>query len=71
LLFCAGFHLIGITGLKSGYPTGSPEFRQLEMPFKDIVLAGGSFICLSSLLFSYNIIRTLCGKSELLAKERK
>ena len=68
LLFCVGFHLIGITGLKSGYPPGSPEFRQLGMPFKGIVLAGGSFICLSSLLFSYNIIRTFCGKSELLAK---
>ena len=65
LLFCVGFHLIGIIGLKSGYTHGSPEFRQLVAPFKNFVLAGGLFICLSSLLFSYNIIRTLCGKSKL------
>ncbi len=59
LLFCAGFHLIGMTGLKSGYAPGSPEFRELEAPFKLFVLTGGSFICLSSLLFSFNIAKTL------------
>ncbi len=62
LLFCAGFHLIGMTGLKSGYAPGSPEFRELEAPFKVIVLTGGSFICLSSLPFSFNITRTLFAK---------
>lgn len=62
LLFCAGFHLIGMIGLKSGYAPGSPEFRELVAPFKLFVLTGGCFICLSSLLFSFNIARTLFAK---------
>jgi len=62
LLFCAGFHLIGMAGLKSGYAPGSPEFRELGAPFKLFVLTGGSFICLSSLLFSFNIARALFAK---------
>ena len=66
IFLCAGFHLIGSFGLATGFAHGSAEFAKAATTFKPLVLTGGSLIIISAFLFSYNIIRTLCGKDKLI-----
>ncbi len=64
LLVAAGFHIIGILGLTSGFDPGSVEFRAAAVPGKQLVVAGGVLIMLSILLFSLNMLKTLLVKKE-------
>lgn len=62
LLMTAGFHLIGVFGLASGFENGSAQFRAVAAPFRTLVATGGVLITGSALLFSYNMLRTLLAK---------
>ncbi|ABA88106.1 hypothetical protein Pcar_0850 [Syntrophotalea carbinolica DSM 2380] len=62
LLLTAGFHLIGVFGLASGFDAGSPEFRAVAAPYRALVAAGGVLVTVSALLFSGNIMRTLLAR---------
>ena len=62
ILFTLGFHMVGVTGLSSGETPGSEAFRAIVAPFKLFTTTGGILITLSTLIFTYNIVRTLFGK---------
>ncbi len=65
LLMVAGFHLIGIFGLSSGFTAGSPEFRSVAAPYRMLVSLGGTLIAISALLFVCNMLMTLFGRADL------
>ena len=62
ILFTLGFHMVGVTGLSSGETPGSEAFRAVVAPCKVFTTTGGILITLSTLIFTYNIVRTLFGK---------
>ncbi|WP_020587645.1 4Fe-4S binding protein [Desulfobacter curvatus] len=72
LLVIAGFHLIGIFGLSSGFTAGSPEFRSVAAPYRMLVSAGGILITISAVLFICNMLMSLLGEPHSpLSGERK
>lgn len=64
VLFTLGFHMVGVTGLSSGETPGSEAFRAVVAPCKVFTTTGGILITLSTLIFTYNTVRTLFGKGE-------
>lgn len=60
VLMTLGFRLIGVTGLSAGFEYGTSDFRSIAEPLKWFVIVGGIGITLSSLLFAWNMARTLC-----------
>ena len=59
LIIAVAFHLIGIYGLRSGFEIGSPEFRAVGAPFRHMVAAGGVLVTISTILFIWNILKTM------------
>lgn len=64
ILITIGFHLIGVFGLSSGFEVGSPQFRAVGTPYRNLVAAGGVLVLISTILFICNIIRTLFASPE-------
>ncbi|WP_321491670.1 4Fe-4S binding protein [uncultured Desulfobacter sp.] len=72
LLLLAGFHMIGVLGLSSGFTAGSPEFRSVGAPYRVLVSAGGILITISAILFICNMLTALFGEpNPSLSGERK
>ena len=63
LIIVIGFHLIGVYGLRSGFEIGSPDFRAVGAPFRNMVAVGGVLVLISTILFIWNIIRTIYASS--------
>jgi cbb3-type cytochrome oxidase subunit 1 len=60
IVLCIGWHMVGSVGLSAGFQHGTPEFTQAVKPYKPIIFLGGGLLCVSAILFSYNIFRCLC-----------
>ncbi len=65
VLMTVGFRLLGVAGLSAGYAYGAPGFRGVAEPLKWYVILGGTAIAVSGLLFAFNMVRTLCVRSEV------
>ena len=59
LVITVSFHLIGVYGLRSGYEVGSPQFRAVGAPFRHMVAVGGVMVLTASVLFAWNILKTM------------
>ena len=59
LIISVGFHLIGVYGTRSGFEVGSPQFRAVGAPFRNMVAVGGVLVLISTILFTWNILKTM------------
>lgn len=59
VVLCVGWHIVGSVGLSAGFEHGTADFTGVVARYKPLIWIGGSAICISALLFSYNMLRCL------------
>lgn len=59
VVLCVGWHIVGSVGLCAGFKHGTADFTRVVAPYKPLIWIGAGAICISALLFSFNILRCL------------